>query len=31
MGTLIARRGRPDVIVSNNGTEFTSSAVLAFT
>ncbi|MCC0065787.1 MAG: IS3 family transposase [Rhodovulum sp.] len=30
MGALIARRGRPDVIVSDNGTEFTSSAVLAF-
>ncbi len=25
MGALIARRGRPDVIVSDNGTEFTSS------
>ena len=31
MGALIARRGRPRVIVSDNGTEFTSSAVLAFT
>jgi putative transposase len=31
LGALIARRGRPDVIVSDNGTEFTSSAVLAFT
>ena len=31
MQALIARRGRPDVIVSDNGTEFTSSAVLAFT
>jgi putative transposase len=30
MGALIARRGRPDVIVSDNGTEFTSSAVLGF-
>jgi hypothetical protein len=29
-GALIARRGRPDVIVSDNGTEFTSSAILAF-
>jgi putative transposase len=28
---LIARRGRPSVIVSDNGTEFTSSAVLKFT
>ena len=28
---LIARRGRPGVIVSDNGTEFTSSAVLKFT
>ena len=27
---LIERRGRPAVIVSDNGTEFTSSAVLAF-
>ena len=31
MRVLIARHGRPDVIVSDNGTEFTSSAVLAFT
>lgn len=31
MSALIAQRGRPDVIVSDNGTEFTSSAVLAFT
>jgi transposase InsO family protein len=31
MDALIARRGRPDVIVSDNGTEFTSAAVLAFT
>ena len=31
MQALIARRGRPDVIVSDNRTEFTSSAVLAFT
>ena len=28
---LIAQRGRPRVIVSDNGTEFTSSAVLKFT
>lgn len=28
---LIARRGRPGVIVSDNGTEFTSTAVLKFT
>jgi putative transposase len=28
---LIARRGRPGAIVSDNDTEFTSSAVLAFT
>lgn len=28
---LITRRGRPGIIVSDNGTEFTSSAVLAFT
>jgi len=27
---LIARRGRPGTIVSDNGTEFTSAAVLAF-
>ena len=27
---LIARRGRPGAIVSDNGTEFTSAAVLAF-
>ncbi|MDT8344036.1 MAG: integrase core domain-containing protein, partial [Thermohalobaculum sp.] len=31
MSTLIARRGRPGAIVSDNGTEFTSSAILAFT
>ena len=31
MSALIARRGRADTIVSDNGTEFTSSAVLAFT
>ena len=31
MTALIARRGCPDVIVSDNGTEFTSAAVLAFT
>ena len=31
LGALIARRGRPGVIVSDNGTEFTSSAVLKFT
>ena len=31
MDALIARRGRPGAIVSDNGTEFTSSAVLAFT
>ncbi len=31
MQALIARRGRPGAIVSDNGTEFTSSAVLAFT
>jgi len=31
MTALIARHGRPGVIVSDNGTEFTSSAVLAFT
>jgi putative transposase len=31
MGALIARRGRPDVNVSDNSTEFTASAVLAFT
>ena len=31
MNALIARRGRPGAIVSDNGTEFTSSAVLAFT
>jgi putative transposase len=31
MSALIARRGRPGVIVSDNGTEFTSSAVLTFT
>lgn len=29
MGALIVRRGRPAVIVSDNGTEFTSTAVLA--
>jgi len=28
---LIARRGKPGVIVSDNGTEFTSTAVLKFT
>jgi putative transposase len=31
ISTLIARRGKPGAIVSDNGTEFTSSAVLAFT
>ena len=31
MNALIARRGRPGAIVSDNGTEFTSAAVLAFT
>lgn len=31
MSALIAQRGRPDVIVSDNGTAFTASAVLAFT
>ena len=31
MNALIARRGRPGAIVSDNNTEFTSSAVLAFT
>ena len=31
MQALIGRRGRPGAIVSDNGTEFTSSAVLAFT
>ena len=31
MSALIEQRGRPGVIVSDNGTEFTSSAVLAFT
>lgn len=28
--TIVARRGRPDMIVSDNGTEFTSNAVLAW-
>ena len=31
MNALIARRGRPGVVVSDNGTEFNSSAVAAFT
>ena len=31
MRALIARRGKPSMIVSDIGTEFTSSAVLAFT
>ena len=31
MRTVIERRGRPGAIVSDNGTEFTSLAVLAFT
>jgi transposase InsO family protein len=31
INALIARRDRPGAIVSDNGTEFTSSAVLAFT
>jgi len=30
MSALITRRGKPGMIVSDNGTEFTSSAVLAF-
>ncbi|EJC79857.1 transposase, partial [Rhizobium leguminosarum bv. trifolii WSM2297] len=28
--TLIERRGKPDMIVSDNGTEFTSNAILAW-
>ncbi len=28
---LVARRGRPGMIVSDNGTEFTSTAILAWT
>jgi hypothetical protein len=31
INALIARRDRPGAIVSDNGTKFTSSAVLAFT
>ena len=31
MSALIARRGKPGAIVSDNGTEFTSTAVLTFT
>ena len=31
MRALLARRGKPGMIVSDNGAEFTSSAVLAFT
>ena len=30
LSALVARRGRPGVIVSDNGTEFTSNAVLAW-
>jgi putative transposase len=30
LSALIARRGRPGMIVSDNGTEFTSSAILAW-
>jgi Transposase and inactivated derivatives len=30
LAALVARRGRPEVIVSDNGTEFTSNAMLAW-
>lgn len=30
LGALIARRGKPGMIVSNNGTELTSNAVLSW-
>ena len=30
LGDLIAERGRPKMILSDNGTEFTSNAVLAW-
>ena len=30
LAALVTRRGRPDLIVNDHGTEFTSSAVLAF-
>ena len=30
MTTLLARRGKPGAIVSDNGTEFTSATVLGF-
>jgi len=30
MATLIRRRGKPGMIVSDNGTEFTSNAILSF-
>ena len=30
MGHTTARRGKPGMIVSDNGTEFTSNAVLAW-
>ena len=30
LGTLIAHRGKPQMIVSDNGTEFTSNAILGF-
>ena len=31
LAALVARRGRPDLIVSDHGTEFTSNAMLAWT
>lgn len=31
LDAVIARRGRPDLIVSDHGTEFTSNAMLAWT
>ena len=31
LATVIARRGKPGLIVSDHGTEFTSNAMLAWT
>lgn len=31
LDAIIAQRGRPDTIVSDNGTEYTSNAILALT
>jgi len=30
LDTIILRRGRPETIISDNGTEYTSNAILAW-